>query len=491
MPRRGPATYTLDDLQYRCPTSKGKTLRPFASVLVALSVSAGAPVAAQKDAPSPADPRLRALSDVYDGRFDRARSILAGPASDPGDPRTPFFLAYVDYWALIYDPDDRLLRERFEANLLRTLDLADGLPPDRAADAGTWVGTAHLLLAQLRAWERRSVAAAFEAGRSKRTLERVARADPDLADPLFALGTYNYMADRVSTFVKGLRALLFLPGGDERLGLRQLERAASESTHFRLDARLLLVTVYSHRKERRYDDALREMTRALRDAGDTVAVRYAAARLDLTLARPERAFEHLAVAEDLARRDPEADRSVRAALSLLGARAEFAILRPDLAAERLAALLAEGEALPRSTREDAATLLSEAKDVLASPAWSRVREAITGPASESPSFPVGSAVRLAERHPSDPAAALVAGRALLAASAPQEAWVWLERAEASAADLPASWVGPCRLLAARALDLQGRREEALVLYRKAAESAPFTGREAAHHGQAAPFRMGT
>lgn len=443
------------------------------------------------EAPAPADPRLRALADVYDGRFERARSLLAGPVSDPSDPRSPFFLAYVDYWALLYDPDNALLKERFEANLLKTLEVADRVPPERSAESETWAGTAHLLLAQVRAWERRSLAAAFEAGKSKRTLERVVREDPARADPLFALGTYNYMADRVSAFVKGLRALLFLPKGDERLGLRQLERAASESTYFRLDARLLLVTVHSHRKERRYDEALREMARALHDAGGTVAVRYAAARLDLTLARPERALEHLGVADAIAARDPEADLSVRAALALLGARAEFAMLRPDLAAERLGALLAEGDALPASTHEDAASLLSEARGVLASPAWNRVREAIGPSSSVLAPFSAENAVRLAERHPSDAAAALVAGRALLAASAPEEAWVWLEKAEASAATLPPAWIGPCRLLAAQALDLQGRRDEALVLYRRAAESAPFTGREAAHYGQSTPYRIGT
>ncbi len=466
-------------------------MRPFAWILAVLAASLGASAGTGGDAPAAADPRLRALAEVHDGRFERARSILAEATADPSDPRTPFFMAYVDYWALLYDPDDPRLMKRFEANLLRTVELADRLPPERSGEAGTWAGTAHLLLAQLRAWERRSLAAAFEAGKAKRTLERAMRDDPGGTDLLFALGTYNYMADRVSAFVKGLRALLFLPGGDEVLGLRQLERAASESTYFRLDARLLLVTVHSHRKTRRYDDALREMAHALREAGDSVAVRYAAARLDLALARPESALEHVRVANAEATRDPAADFSVLAALALLGARAEFAMFRPDLAARRLEALLAEGEALPASTREDAIALLSEAKDVLATPAWNRVVEVIAPPGSSLPSVSVGSAVRLAERHPSDPAAALVAGRALLEASEPEDAWLWLQRAEASASALPPSWVGPCRLLAARALDLQGRRNEALVLYRKAAESAPFPGREAAHHGQSTPFRSGT
>lgn len=466
-------------------------MRLLAWIVAVLAASAGAPAEPPSAPPPAADPRLRALAEVYDGRFETARSILSASPADPSDPRTPFFLAYVDYWALIYDPDAPPLMRRFEANLLRTLELTDRLPAERSAEAGTWGGTAHLLLAQLRAWERRSVAAAFEAGKSKRALERVARADPGRADPLFALGTYNYMADRVSGFVKGLRALLFLPGGDEDLGLRQLERAASQSIYFRLDARLLLVTVYSHRKTRRYDDALREMALALRDAGDTVAVRYAAARLDLALARPESALRHLRIANVRATRDPAADLSVRAALALLGARVEFSMFRPDLAADRLDALLAESDALPASTREDATALRSEAKDLLASPAWKRVAEVIAPTEPAFPSFSVENAVRLAERHPSDPAAALVAGRALLEASEPEAAWRWLQRAEASASALPPSWVGPCRLLAARALDLQGRRDEALLLYRRAAESAPFPGREAAHHGQSTPFRVGT
>ena len=467
-------------------------MRILACALLALGLFPGVRALAGPDPGRTNAARSQALAFAHDGRFAEAREVLAGLPDDSRDPRSSFFPAYVDYWALIYDPDNEALRARFERELDRTVEIVDSLPDHDTSDAAQWAGTARLLLAQLRAWERHPLSAAFEAGRAKRLLDRYDRSGPASTDHLFALGTYNYMADRVSTFVKGIRALLFLPGGDEELGLRQLERAAEESTYFRLDARLLLATVYSHRKERRYGDAQREIDRALQEAGDTVAARHAAARFALTLARPEAAAAYLDGALADANLPPRADPTVLANLELLRAKADLAQFRPDLALPRLESLLAARTGVPPDVREDGAALASEARVVLENPAWERVRTVVAPGNGNAPGSPDPiAAIALAVAHPADAAAALMAGRALLRASEPGPATEWLRRAEAASADLPPPWVGPCLLMTGQALDLQGKRQEAITFYQRAAEAAPFTGRDAAHYWQTTPYRAGS
>lgn len=204
----------------------------------------------------------RALALVHDGRFEAARAALLASAGKDAEPATLFLLAFTDYWTLLYDPDDPDLRARFERGIETSVEAAERAGKRGAAGAEIWAGTSRLLLAQFRALEKRPLAAAREAGRAKRILED-ASGGADGTEALFGLGTYNYMADRVSAFVKGIRAILFLPGGDRERGLEQLAKAAADSRFFALDARLLLATIHASRKERNFDLATAEMERAV------------------------------------------------------------------------------------------------------------------------------------------------------------------------------------------------------------------------------------
>ena len=47
--------------------------------------------------------------------------------------------------------------------------------------------------------------------------------NPHLVYAQFGLGAYNYYADNVSLLVKGLRSLMFLPGGKTDKGLAHLQ----------------------------------------------------------------------------------------------------------------------------------------------------------------------------------------------------------------------------------------------------------------------------
>jgi hypothetical protein len=64
--------------------------------------------------------------------------------------------------------------------------------------------------------------------------------DPNLADSYAGLGLYNYYVDTLSAMAKVLRFFMGIPGGDKRVGLKQLERAMHEGELTRVEARFYL-----------------------------------------------------------------------------------------------------------------------------------------------------------------------------------------------------------------------------------------------------------
>jgi len=79
---------------------------------------------------------------------------------------------------------------------------------------------------------------AVRAGVAARThLMRCIELDPEMSDAYLGLGLYNYFVDTLSTMVKVLRFFMGIPGGDKRVGLRQLEIASTKGELTRMEAR--------------------------------------------------------------------------------------------------------------------------------------------------------------------------------------------------------------------------------------------------------------
>jgi tetratricopeptide (TPR) repeat protein len=464
-----------------------------AAVALAVALSwAAAPAADGSDL------RREVLDLLHDGRFDAAdRQVERAVAEQPTEPGPAFLRAFVSYWRLLYDPGDDHVAREFEARLERTLDLASAAERAKRGDPGElalWRGSSHLLLAQLRASQRKPFGAAFEAKKAKRALESAVEADSPPADSDFGIGTYQYYADQVPTLVKGLRSLLFIPGGDRDQGLARLERAARSSRYFALEARILLATIYADDRERLYDEALRHAETALARHPEAIVVLHGAARLDLALHRPERARRRLDRA--LARADAlgDVDRDVVATLRYYAARAELAAYRPDRALTHARAILDGGTGLPEEVVERTRRIAREAILLLPDPATDDpvARTLVRArPALELEREPdVESAFRkldaLARESPEDPVAALLAGRAALLAGHPQPAYAWLRRAEAGA-NLPERFAGDARLRLGMASDWMSRRGAALAWYGRAESSPRFDGHDAVRLYRGRPF----
>jgi hypothetical protein len=72
---------------------------------------------------------------------------------------------------------------------------------------------------------------------ARKHLLRCLELDPKMADADLGLGLYNYYVDTLSAMAKILRFFMGIPGGDKRVGLRQLETASTSGELTQLEAR--------------------------------------------------------------------------------------------------------------------------------------------------------------------------------------------------------------------------------------------------------------
>ncbi len=236
-------------------------LLPILAISFALAAGAEIPVKpAQEDADL-----MQGLSELHQGRFSqgqvRFRSFLQ---HYPSDPRGHLFLAFCEWWRRLQSGaevrNDTMVYHLEEALRLAQAEV-DRAPED--PDALMSLGTSYIFLAQYRAAEKHVFKAASAARKGKNHLEKAAQLRPDLIDARFGLGAYNYYADKVNVLVKGLRTVLFLPGGNSALGLTQLEEVARNGRYFRTEAQLLLAVIYQGKHEQKYRTSLSHLQAAL------------------------------------------------------------------------------------------------------------------------------------------------------------------------------------------------------------------------------------
>jgi tetratricopeptide (TPR) repeat protein len=145
--------------------------------------------------------------------------------------------------------------------------------------------------------------------------------DPNLADSYAGLGLYNYYVDTLSAMARVLRFFMGIPGGDKRVGMRQLERAMEEGELTRVEARFYLA-----KNLRNYD---RDYERAAQVAEPLVAeypqnpiFHLLLGDINAKLRRKEKAAASYGQAAEIALRDPDCQRRIgqlaAAALAALG-----------------------------------------------------------------------------------------------------------------------------------------------------------------------------
>src|SRR6266566_6107140 len=97
-----------------------------------------------------------------------------------------------------------------------------------SAEMELYAGLGYASRARLTGLRYEKIATARAGVEARKHLLRCLELDPNMADANLGLGLYNYYVDTLSAMAKVLRFFMGIPGGDKRVGLRQLETAATK-----------------------------------------------------------------------------------------------------------------------------------------------------------------------------------------------------------------------------------------------------------------------
>jgi len=225
---------------------------------------------------------IRGMDKLMDGDFDAATEIFRQiQESDPESPLGYLLEADADWWKIYltegnlidpdvfealseattpYDPDF----ERLDELAIRKAEMRIRARQDEARSY-LYEGLAYGLRAQLEALRDHALATA-RAGKKLRNLSLAAlKLDPSLEDAWFGVGLYNYFEDTLPAYVKLLRFLILLPGGDRVVGLRQMQQAMEKGQLVTSEAKFHLAKNYSRSFDRQYARSL-ELLRQMQQA---------------------------------------------------------------------------------------------------------------------------------------------------------------------------------------------------------------------------------
>src|ERR1035441_4616106 len=112
-----------------------------------------------------------------------------------------------------------------------------GIAKSDTAEMELYAGLGYASRARLLGLRFEKIPVARAGVEARKHLLRCLELDPNMADANLGLGLYNYYVDTLSTMAKVLRFFMGIPGGDKRVGLRQLETAATKGELTQAEAR--------------------------------------------------------------------------------------------------------------------------------------------------------------------------------------------------------------------------------------------------------------
>jgi tetratricopeptide (TPR) repeat protein len=229
--------------------------------------------------------RARAATRFYNLDMDEALSLYRQAVSaDPDDAAAHRGLASALWATLTFDrgmltvehylggisrrnlklpPPPPGVASDFHAAVTRAIALSRSRVKESPRSAGPYyeLGSAIGLSASYAATIDGGVMSAFRAAREAfNAHEKVLELDPGRRDAALVVGTYRYIVSALAMPVRWAAYAAGFGGGRE-LGIRLIESAAEYPGDSQTDARLALVLVFN--REKRYDEAVRQLTRLM------------------------------------------------------------------------------------------------------------------------------------------------------------------------------------------------------------------------------------
>jgi tetratricopeptide (TPR) repeat protein len=448
-----------------------------AAAVTLLAAAQAVPAPAPPPASPPTGPSAAiatGLEALHRGEYRRALDDFKRAAdADPAAPGPLFYPVFARWWQGLFadgssDAPESAFDDAYAAAVKVAETRLETAPGD--ADALATLGTSRILRAHVEAMRGNYWRSGQEARRGKKALEQALAIDPGREPALFGMGALNYYADRVPLIVKGMRLLLFIPGGDASLGLKQIRAVAGGGGTLATDGRLLLGIVCADHYQQAFDDAQAHLEGALGGAGGSPLIGGALGDLQIRLARYGAAAATLEKAAVEAGGDPDAVWQ-RRWLALGQAEALAGDWRLDEAQAALdRAIHEEGvasDALVRVTRR----LSSE---IALRRAAAAVATSVPGAGSAATAGDANDETTADARDERAAARGLLAGRRLLDLGRAREAVPVLQGAADHLPDEPSAWLaGSIHLYLGIALKQSGNAQGAHQQFDKAIATRRF------------------
>jgi hypothetical protein len=196
--------------------------------------------AASRDQPAlTGSDRLREVYDsILAAQFDRVEYQLRRACPPAPDPSCRVLEAVSTQWQILIDPESYKRDQPLNDAAAAAIAACELWTRREALRAEAWfyLAGSYAPLVQWHVLRGQRVAAAREGARIKAALERALQLDPSLSDAHFGIGLYHYYAAVAPASARILRFLLFLPGGDRELGLREMLEARERGKLLRGEA---------------------------------------------------------------------------------------------------------------------------------------------------------------------------------------------------------------------------------------------------------------
>jgi hypothetical protein len=207
-------------------------------------------VSGQEPAPVPGltggDVVARSYELVLNADFEQLPHAL--PATCPPAPRVACqgLEALSLWWQIVLDPASRVLDDPFRARVDAAILQSERWTIEEPSRAEAWfyLGASLGVRAQWKVLREDRLSAARDGKRIKEALERALALDPQMHDAEFGIGMYRYYAAITPAYLRWLRWLFLLPGGNREEGLQQILRSSRRGRLVRGEADYQIQIIY-------------------------------------------------------------------------------------------------------------------------------------------------------------------------------------------------------------------------------------------------------
>lgn len=190
---------------------------------------------------------VKGIKQIYDIKFDDAEKTFKGLIADyPNKPQGRFFLAMIDWWKIMLDPDnesyDEIFFQKLEDVIYQCDDILKKDPNNE--EALFFKGGAIGFRGRLRAYRDSWLKAADDGRLALPIVEKASKLDPKNVDVQLGFGIYNYYAAVIPSEFPLIKPLMiFFPSGDKKKGITQLTNVAMNGMYAKYEARYFLMTL--------------------------------------------------------------------------------------------------------------------------------------------------------------------------------------------------------------------------------------------------------